>query len=93
MKFLVAVEKFKSNILKIVIVFATITLYFSLFERFFYSHNRNQLNLTIDIYSMYNYVNIGVSLLLYSYQSFSLVAFVNLLKVIYLCLVTTLGKE
>ncbi len=52
MKFLVAVEKYKSNILKIVIVFATITLYFSLFERFFYSHNRNQLNLTIDIYSM-----------------------------------------
>jgi hypothetical protein len=53
MKFLVAVEKYKTNILKIVILFTSVTVYFSTFGRFIYSSSQNQLVVTIDIYALY----------------------------------------
>ena len=52
MKFLVAVEKYKTKILKIVIMFATITMYMSSITRFILSRSLNQLYMTMDAYSM-----------------------------------------
>ena len=52
MKVLEAIEKYKSNIIKIMITFTTMTFYICILYRIVVSNNQNQLFLTLDLYSM-----------------------------------------
>lgn len=60
MNVLEAICKYKTTIMKLIIALTTIASYIYILKRLFISGGRNQLLLTIDLYSLYNNSNIGL---------------------------------